>query len=140
MTRYYVGQIKPEQWQWVLARYLQLADRFQVLTPDGPGPLSNGLSLFAALPDVQVSPTDRMRDAVLISGELTPQVRDIFTTTQTAIDDNSPENRLWDYQLLRGEVELLSIGDFHDLVLTATAKDLEELEAAGVTVNDEGFE
>jgi len=138
MAKYYVGELDNQQWQHVLSRALASADRFQVMTPDGAGPLSYGRTLFGSLPGVTVTSSDRMRDAIVISGELTNPIRDLFSSTQTSINeyDDDADTRLWDYQLLRGEVEILSIGDHSDLILEATDQDLAEWQSAGLSCSE----
>ena len=138
MAKYYVGPIEDRQWRHVLARALHRADSFQVMTPDGEGMLSYGRTLFGALPGITVTPSTRMRDAIVMSGGLTTQIRDLFISTQTSLTeyDADSDTRLWDYQLLEGEVEILSIGDYSDLILEATDKDLAEFESAGLACSD----
>jgi hypothetical protein len=134
MAKYYVGPLEDTHWQLVLTRALAGADSFQAMMPDGEGPLSYGRTLLGALPDVTVTPSDRMADAIVLSGELTARIRDLFVSTQTSLTeyDADSDTRLWDYQLLRGTVELLSIGDYSDLILELTDADLAELESAGL--------
>ena len=111
----YLGPVPDEQWRALLTEHLDRADEFRVHVPDGDGPLSFGRREFLALPDVQVQPWTGMRDAIEISGPLTPAIRDLFRRLETSVQTFDTESKLWDYQLLRGGTVTLSIGDFHDL-------------------------
>jgi hypothetical protein len=134
MVTYYVGPLEDEQWRHVLSRALARADRFQAMMPEGEGMLSYGRTLFGALPNLTITPSTRMREAVVMSGELTTEIRDLIASTQTSLTgyDADADTRLWDYQLLSGEVEILSIGDYNDLILEVTDEDLAELESVGI--------
>jgi hypothetical protein len=134
MVKYYVGPLADEQWQHVLSRALTCADHFQVMMPEGEGMLSYGRTLFGALPNLTITPSTRMREAIMMSGELTSEIRDLIASTQTSLTeyDADSDTRLWDYQLLSGEVAILSIGDYSDLILEVTDADLAELESAGI--------
>ena len=111
----YLGPVPDEQWRALLTEHLDRADEFRVHVPDGDGPLSFGRREFMALPDVQVQPWTGMRDAIEISGPLTPATRDLFRRLEPSVQTFDPEDKLWDYQLLRAGTVTLSIGDFHDL-------------------------
>jgi hypothetical protein len=134
MTKYYVGPLEDHHWRYLLSRTLDSADSFQVTTSEGEDMLGYGRTLFGALPGITVTPSARMRDAVVMSGELTAGIRDLFSSTQRSLTeyDADSDTRLWDYQLLKNGVEILSIGDFSDVILEATNEDLAEFDSAGL--------
>jgi hypothetical protein len=115
----YLGHIPDERWRPLLASTLERADSFRVHMPDGDGPLSHGRAEFTALAGVGVHPWSGMKDAIEIAGPLTPEARTLFLTTETSLESYDAGEKLWDYQLLRGDTVLLSIGDFHDLMVPA---------------------
>ena len=115
MSWQYLGPVPDDQWRALLTEHLDRADEFRVHVPDGDGPLSFGREKFLALPGIEVRPWTGMRGAIEISGPLTPATRDLFRRLEPSVHTFDPENKLWDYQLLRGGTVTLSIGDFHDL-------------------------
>jgi hypothetical protein len=56
-----------------------------------------------------------MRDAIEISGPLTPAVRDLFVRLEPSIESFDPDRKLWDCRLVQDGAVILSIGDHHDL-------------------------
>ncbi|GAA3613270.1 hypothetical protein GCM10022223_31750 [Kineosporia mesophila] len=132
MARYYLGAIDDGPWQLILSRALDRADAFQVLMPDGEGPLSYGREQFLALPDLAVESSSRMWDAVVFSGTVTDQVRSFIASSEASLTEYDAAVRLWDFQLLSSGVEILSISDFTDLMIEATDVDMADLESAGV--------
>jgi hypothetical protein len=56
-----------------------------------------------------------MRNAIEITGPLTPTARDLFVRLEPSIELFDPEHKLWDYELVRDGTVVLSIGDYHDL-------------------------
>jgi hypothetical protein len=64
--------VPDDQWRALLAGCLRRADEFRVRMPDGEGPLSYGRQEFLALPGAAVRPWAGMRDAIEITGPLTP--------------------------------------------------------------------
>lgn len=115
MPRQYLGAVPDTQWRTLFEEHLERADSFSVHMPDGEGPLSHGRAEFLALPGVEVRPWSGMRDAIEISGPLTPAVRDLFRLMEPSIESFDPEHKLWDYELVRAGTVILSIGDYHDL-------------------------
>jgi hypothetical protein len=113
----YLGAVPDDQWRALLTEHLDRADEFRVHMPDGEGSLSGGRSEFLALPGVVVRPWTGMRDAIEISGPLTPAVRDLFMRLEQSIDLFDPEHKLWDYELVQDGTVVLSIGDYHDLMV-----------------------
>lgn len=132
METYYVGAIPDDQWRRLLRYFLDEAEEFAVHVPDGAGPLSYGRTVFLDLPGVVVRPWDGMAGAVEIRGEMSAEVRQIFTRLESSLRSFDPERKLWDYRLLRGARPTLSIGDYHDLLVTVTGHDLERLRTLGV--------
>jgi hypothetical protein len=117
MSWQYLGPVPDNEWRALLTEHLNRADEFQVHMPDGEGPLSGGRNEFLALPDAVVRPWSGMRDAIEISGPLTPAVRDLFLRLEPSIELFDPEHKLWDYKLVQEGTVILSIGDYHDLQL-----------------------
>jgi hypothetical protein len=111
----YLGAVPDDEWRSLLTEHLNRADEFRVHMPEGEGPLSYGRGEFLALPDVQVRPWTGMRDAIEITGPLTPAARDLFVRLEPSIESFDPEHKLWDYELVQDGTVVLSIGDFHDL-------------------------
>jgi hypothetical protein len=111
----YLGAVPDDQWRALLTEHLNRADEFRVHMPDGEGPLSYGHDEFLALPGAVVRPWTGMRDAIEISGPLTPAVRDLFVRLEPSIESFDPERKLWDYELVQDGTVVLSIGDYHDL-------------------------
>jgi hypothetical protein len=110
----YVGVVPDEEWRALLRAHLDRADEFRVRMPDGEGPLSHGREQFAALPEVTVGPWSGMRDAVEFAGPLTPAVRELFVEMEPSLEELP---KLWDYELLQNGEVILSIGDFHDVLI-----------------------
>jgi hypothetical protein len=111
----YLGAVPDDEWRALLTEHLNRADEFRVHMPDGEGPLSYGRNEFSALPGAVVRPWTGMRDAIEISGPLTPAVRDLFVRLEPSIESFDSEHKLWDYELVQDGTVVLSIGDFHDL-------------------------
>lgn len=132
IQRYYLGHIPDEQWHVVLGHFLEQADSFAVHVPDGPGPLSHGREEFSALPEVTVGPWSGMRDAIEIAGALSGRPREMFAAMETSLESFNPEEKLWDYRLLKKGEVILSIGDYIDLLIYAGPDDVAMLEARGL--------
>ncbi len=115
MSWQYLGPVPDDQWRALLTEHLNRADEFRIHVPDGEGPLSYGRAKFLALPGVVVRPWTGMRDAIEISGPLTPAVRDLFVRLEPSLESFDPERKLWDYELVQDGAVVLSVGDFHDL-------------------------
>ena len=64
-----------------------------------------GRNEFLALRGALVRPRAGMRDAIGISGPLTPAVRDLFVRLEPSFDS---ERKLWDYQLVQDGTVVLS--------------------------------
>jgi hypothetical protein len=111
----YLGAVPDDEWQALLTEHLNRADEFRVHMPDGEGPLSYGRDEFLAVPGAVVRPRTGMRDAIEISGPLTPAVRDLFVRLEPSIESFDSDRKLWDYELVQDGAVVLSIGDFHDL-------------------------
>jgi hypothetical protein len=111
----YLGAVPDDEWRALLTEYLHRADEFRVHVPDGEGLLSYGREDFLALPGAVVRPWAGMRDAIEITGPLTPAVRDLFVRLEPSIESFDPEHKLWDYELVQGGTVVLSIGDYRDL-------------------------
>jgi len=56
-----------------------------------------------------------MRNAIEVTGSLTPAARDLFVRLEPSIESFDPQRKLWDYEFVRGGTVILSIGDYHDL-------------------------
>jgi hypothetical protein len=121
MSLRYLGAVPDHEWQALLKEYLTRANEFRVHLPDGEGPLSHGWTEFTALPGVEVRPWSGMRDALEISGPLTPAVRDLFVRLEPSIESFDPEHKLWDYALVQDGTVVLSIGDYYDLQVDVPA-------------------
>lgn len=117
MVRRYLGSLPDAEWRPLLREQLGRADGFRLHVPDGDGPLSYGREEFAALPGVEVRAWDGMRDALEIAGPLTSAARDLFVRLAPSIACFDPERTLWDYELVRQGTVVLSVGDYHDLVV-----------------------
>jgi hypothetical protein len=117
MTREYVGPVPDAEWRRLLARYLDRADEFRVHMPDGDGPLSYGRAEFTALPAVEVRPWSGMRDAIEIVGPMTPAAKDLFLRLEDSIKSFDRDRKLWDYEFVERGTVVLSIGDYHDLMV-----------------------
>jgi hypothetical protein len=115
MPRRYLGAVPDDEWRTLLGEHLKRADSFRVHVPDGDGPLSYGRVEFMALPGVVVQPWSGMRDAIEITGPLSPAARDLFLRMEPSIESFDPQHKLWDYELVENGVVILSIGDYHDL-------------------------
>jgi hypothetical protein len=89
--------------------------------PEGEGPLSHGREEFLALPGVEVRPWTGMRNAIEVTGPLTPAARDLFVRLEPSIGSFDPGRKLWDYELVRDGTVTLSIGDYHDLQVDVPA-------------------
>ena len=85
--------------------------------PDGDGPLSYGRLEFTSLPAAQVRPWSGMRDAIEIVGPMTAAAKDLFLRLEVSLESFDPEHKLWDYELVEDGTVVLSIGDYHDLVV-----------------------
>jgi hypothetical protein len=134
--------VPDDEWRTLLGEHLKRADSFRVHVPDGDGPLSYGRVEFMALPGVVVQPWSGMRDAIEITGPLSPAARDLFLRMEPwsgmrdaieitgplspgardlflrmepSIESFDPQHKLWDYELVENGVVILSIGDYHDL-------------------------
>jgi hypothetical protein len=133
---YFIGRIPDDQWRTLFTYYLDEADSFLVHMPDGEGPLSYGWEGFRSLPDIRIRPWDGMKGAIEIAGELSPLSRELFTSIETSIEDYEPDEKLWDYRLLREGRAVLSIGDFMDLLVWPTDEDRARLTALGIPAHD----
>ena len=133
MPSFFAGRIPDDHWRNLLAYGLEQADAFVVHMPDGDGPLSHGRQEFRALPGSTVSTWPGMAGAIAISGELTAAARDLFWRTETSLLSYDAGEKLWDYRLLRGGDEILSIGDFADLLVFLNDDDLTHLTALGIS-------
>jgi hypothetical protein len=111
----YLGIVPDDEWRALLTEHLNRADEFRVHVPDGEGPLSYGRAEFLAVPGAVVRPWTGMRDAIEISGPLTPAVRNLFTRLAPSIEPFDSDHKLWDYELVQDGTVVLSIGDCHDL-------------------------
>jgi hypothetical protein len=107
--------VPDDEWQALLTDCLNRADEFRVHMPDGEGPLSHGRTEFLALPGAEVRLWAGMRNAIEITGPLTPAAQDLFVRLEPSIESFDPEHKLWDYELLQQGTVVLSIGDYHDL-------------------------
>jgi hypothetical protein len=116
----YVGSVPDPEWRSLLAAHLERADEFRVHMPDGEGPLSSGRAEFVALAGADVRPWTGMRDAIEITGPLSPAAKDLFLRFETSIESFDPEHKLWDYELVENGTVVLSIGDYHDLQVDAS--------------------
>ncbi|UQU67831.1 hypothetical protein COUCH_16810 [Couchioplanes caeruleus] len=119
MTLRYLGSVPDDEWRALLREHLDRADSFRVHVPDGAGQLSHGRADFLALPGVEVRSWSGMRDAVEITGPLTPAVREMFLRMEPSLESFDPEHKLWDYELVRDGTVILSIGDYHDLQIAS---------------------
>lgn len=119
MTREYVGPVSDTEWRQLLTSALDRADEFRVHMPDGDGQLSYGRAELLKLPAVKVRPWSGMRDAIEIVGPLTPAAKDLFSRLEVSIESFDPEQKLWDYELVANGTVVLSIGDYHDLMVEA---------------------
>ena len=117
MSLQHLGAVPDDEWQSLLAEHLTRADEFRVHMPDGEGMLSHGRAEFLALPGVEVRSWSGMRDAIEIAGPLIPTARDLFTRMEPSITLFDPEHKLWDYALIQDGTVVLSIGDYHDLLV-----------------------
>jgi hypothetical protein len=117
MTREYVGSVPDAEWRRLLTGSLDRADEFRVHMPDGDGQLSFGRAQLMALPAVQVRPWSGMRDAIEIVGPMTAAAKDLFLRLEVSIESFDPEHKLWDYELVANGTVVLSIGDYHDLMV-----------------------
>ena len=117
MSLKYLSPVPDDEWRTLLKERLNRADAFRVHVPDGEGPLSHGRKEFLALPGVEVQPWTGMRDAIEIVGPLTQAVRDLFLRLEPSIESFDPQHKLWDYELVQDGTVILSIGDFHDLMV-----------------------
>ena len=77
-----------------------------------------------------------MAGAIAISGDLTPAARDLFLRTEGSLRSYDPAEKLWDYRLLRNGDEILTIGDYADLLVTMTDEDLTHLTALGIPTQE----
>jgi hypothetical protein len=117
MTRGYVGCVPDAEWRRLLTGSVERADEFRVHMPDGDGQLSYGRAELMKLPAVQVRPWSGMRDAIEIVGPMTPAAKDLFLRLEVSIESFDPEHKLWDYELVENGTVVLSIGDYHDLMI-----------------------
>jgi hypothetical protein len=117
MTRQYAGSVPDAEWRQLLTGSLDRADEFRVHMPDGDGQLSYGRADFLNMPAVQVRPWSGMRDAIEIMGPMTPAAKDLFLRLEVSLESFDPEHKLWDYELVANGTVLLSIGDYHDLMV-----------------------
>ncbi|GAA3927202.1 hypothetical protein [Actinoplanes auranticolor] len=117
MTREYVGSVPDAEWRRILTDFLARADEFRVHMPDGYGELCYGRAAFQALPGVKVRPWSGMRDAIEIVGPLTPAATDLFLRLEVSLESFDTDEKLWDYELVENGTVVLSIGDFHDLMI-----------------------
>jgi hypothetical protein len=117
MTREYVGAVPDAEWRRLLAESLDRADEFRVHMPDGDGPLSYGRAEFTELPAAEVRSWSGMRDAIEIVGPMTPAAKDLFLRLEASLESFDPEHKLWDYELVAKGTVVLSIGDYHDLMV-----------------------
>ena len=117
MTREYVGPVPDAEWRRLLTEVVDRADTFRVHMPDGDGQLSYGRSELMALPAVQVQPWSGMRDAIEIVGPMTAAARELFLRLEVSIESFDQKHKLWDYELVEDGTVVLSIGDYHDLVV-----------------------
>lgn len=111
----YLGHVPDAEWRPLLREHLDRADEFRVHMPDGEGPLSYGRAEFLALPAVEVRPWSGMRDAIEITGAMTPNVRSLFLRIEQSLESFDSGEKLWDYELVENGTVVLSIGDFEDL-------------------------
>ena len=136
MPRFFAGRIPDDQWRDLLAYCLDHADAFVVHMPDSDGPLSHGRHEFRTLSGSTVSTWSGMAGAISISGELTAAARDLFWRTEISLRSYDSGEKLWDYRLLRGGDEILSVGDFADLLVFMTDDDLTYLTALGISTRE----
>lgn len=115
MPRKYLGPVSDVEWRSLLSEHLGRADEFRVHMPDGDGQLSYGRAEFMALPGVEIRPWSGMRDAIEITGAMTPAAKALFLRVEVSIESFDPEYKLWDYELVENGTVVLSIGDYHDL-------------------------
>ena len=112
-----------DEWRALLTERLNRADEFRVHMPEGEGLLSHGRREFLVLPGVEVRPWTGMRNAIEITGPLTPAARALFVRLEPSIASFDPEHKLWDYQLVQDGTVTLSIGDYHDLQVDVPRED-----------------
>ena len=136
MPKFFAGRIPDDQWRDLLTYCLDRADAFVVHMPDGDGPLSYGRNEFGALPGSTVSAWSGMADAIAISGELTAAARDLFRQTEGSLRSYNSGEKLWDYRLLHNGDEILTIGDYADLLVAMTDEDLTHLTALGISTQE----
>jgi hypothetical protein len=117
MTREYVGPVPDAEWRQLLTGALDRADEFRVHMPDGDGLLSYGRAEFLELPAVEVRPWSGMRDAIEIVGPMTAAAKELFLRLEVSIASFDPEHKLWDYEFVEKGTVVLSIGDYHDLMV-----------------------
>jgi hypothetical protein len=117
MTREYLGPVPDAEWRQLLTGSLDRADEFRVHMPDGDGPLSYGRAEFMELPAAAVRSWSGMRDAIEIVGPMTPAAKDLFLRLEVSIESFDPEQKLWDYEFVEKGTVVLSIGDYHDLMV-----------------------
>jgi hypothetical protein len=117
---HYLGSLSDGEWRALLTGHLNRADEFRVHMPDGD---DYGRDEFLAVPGAVVRPWDGMRDAIEISGPLTPAVRDLFVRLEPSIESFDPDRKLWDYRIVQDGTVVLSIGDYDDLQVDVPSGD-----------------
>lgn len=114
---YYSRRVDPELtddvFTSILTYGISSAAHFEAHFPDDDSCLAEGKEEFRQLPQVSVGPWSGMEGAITVSGEMTPEARELF---MKSVEEKEPW--LWDYNLFRDGKELLSIADHSDLVVT----------------------
>ena len=119
MTREYLGSVPDAEWRRLLAGVLDRADEFRVHMPNGDGQLSYGRAELGRLPGVRIRAWSGMRDAIEIVGPMTPAAKELFLRLEVSIESFDPEHKLWDYEFVVDGMVVLSVGDYHDLMVEA---------------------
>jgi len=100
-------------WLPILKYGIRTATHFEAHFPDDESDLAEGKDEFRRLPKVSVTPWSGMEGAIAVSGEMTPEARELFTK---CAEEQDPW--LWSYTLFRDGKELLSVSDHSDRIVS----------------------
>src|SRR5690606_37670211 len=92
---------------------IRTATHFEAHFPDDDSSLAEGKDEFRQLPGVSIRPWDRMKGAIDVYGEMTPEARALF---MKCAEEQDPW--LWSYILFRDGKKLLSVSDHSDRIVS----------------------
>lgn len=130
--------LSAHKWNDLFARVLDYCDEFSIVFPDGEpddeNPLLNGKSDFWILDNVRVEKWTGMKEASMLSGSLTANVRELFVKYMGNMEEG--DKGLWHFALLANKKEFLTVEDFTVCTIDNVKEHLEYLKSQGVNIEE----